>query len=285
MAKKALGRGLEALFTEEAEDKNLIKELRIIEVEPDKSQPRKTFDEKSLNDLSESIKEHGIIQPIIVKKANNGFYKIIAGERRWRAAKKAGLKVIPSIIKEYADKEVLEVALIENLQREDLNPIEEAEAYKRLMEEFSLTQEEISVRVGKSRSAIANSLRLLNLCDDVRQLLTEGKLSAGHARALLSIEGDDIRKKVAERIVNEDMNVRETEKHIKGIQNNSVPQDIAKPKKTKMIDEQYRNLENVLSEKLGTKVKIYYGKRKGKIEIEYYSNQELEDMVKRITRG
>ena len=278
MAKKALGRGLEALFTEDVEDKELIKELKIIEIEPDKFQPRKKFDEESLAELADSIKKHGIIQPIIVKKQETGFYKIIAGERRWRAAKIAGLKEIPAMIKDYNENEMLEVSLIENIQRENLNPLEESEAYNKLINEFNLTQEEISERVGKSRSAIANSLRLLNLSDDIKLLITDEKLTGGHARALLSLADESLRKEAAEKIIKQGMSVREAEKYVKSLHNIKT----SKNKEKEIVKNPYQYLEETLSKKLCTKVKIYSGKKRGKIEIEYYSEDELESITKII---
>ena len=187
MAKKGLGKGLSALIpeSEEQNEKGVI-ELKITEVEPNENQPRRNFNQEALNSLAESIKEHGIVQPIIIRKADEG-YQIVAGERRWRAARLAGVKTIPAVIKDYSDGQILEIALIENLQREDLNPIEEANAYKALMDEHNLSQDDIAKRLGKSRPAIGNSLRLLNLHDEIKEFLVEGKITAGHARALLAI--------------------------------------------------------------------------------------------------
>lgn len=278
VAKKALGRGLEALFTEDVEDKELIKELKIIEIEPDKFQPRKKFDEEGLAELADSIKKHGIIQPIIVKKQETGFYKIIAGERRWRAAKIAGLKEIPAMIKDYNENEMLEVSLIENIQRENLNPLEESEAYNKLINEFNLTQEEISERVGKSRSAIANSLRLLNLSDDIKLLITDEKLTGGHARALLSLADESLRKEAAEKIIKQGMSVREAEKYVKSLHNIKT----SKNKEKEIVKNPYQYLEETLSKKLCTKVKIHSGEKRGKIEIEYYSEDELENITRKI---
>ena len=278
MAKQALGRGLGALLPsmDMDEDNKDIREIKLTEIEPNKAQPRKSFDSEKLELLADSIKNHGIIQPIIVKKLDSGFYQIIAGERRWRAARLAGLKSIPVVIKDYDKKEVMEIALIENLQREDLNPMEESEGYKNLMDEFNLTQEEISERVGKSRSAIANSLRLLNLSDHLKEMLVDDKLSSGHARALLSLEDKQIQLKAAEKIIDEGLSVRETEKLVKSLMQEKNEKSI---KKIEEIDHHYSDIENKLSQCLGTKVKIHNGKNKGKIEIEYYSHDDFDRLL------
>lgn len=288
MAKKSkgLGRGLGALLnTDEAvkienpqgsDDKGIL-ELKISEVEPNKTQPRSHFDDDALKSLSESIKEYGVLSPIVVSKNENGFYMIIAGERRWRAAKLAGLKKIPAIIKEYDDKQTMEIALIENLQREDLNPIEEAEGFKELMEVYNLTQEEVSKKMGKSRSAVANSVRLLSLPEKVRKMLINKEISSGHARAILSLNDEKVMLSVAEKIINEGLNVRQTE--------NIVSKLLKEPKKkeiNKNDEELLRylsSLEKNLGSHLGTKVKIHHGKSKGKIEIEYYSNEDFERIM------
>ncbi len=278
MAKKALGKGLGALFeNEEIAENTGVQEIKLIDIEPNKSQPRKYFDEEKLQVLCDSIKMHGVIQPIVVRKLETGFYQIIAGERRWRAARMAGIKQIPAVIKDYSNKEVMELALIENLQREDLNPIEESEGYKNLIEEFKLTQEEISVRVGKSRSAIANALRLLNLPENIKELLVQDKISAGHARSLLSLENIILQNEIATRIVNEQLSVRQTEKHVKELLANGNKKKELKENRRK--NQHYIDIENKLSETFGTKVKIHNGKNKSKIEIEYYSEQELERLL------
>ncbi|NLY44299.1 MAG: ParB/RepB/Spo0J family partition protein [Clostridiaceae bacterium] len=281
MAKKVLGKGLGALLPElDNEKEGVIREVRISEIEPNQSQPRKRFDEEKIESLAESIRTHGIIQPIIVKRLETGFYQIIAGERRWRAAKIAGLKMIPVVVKDYDKRELIEVALIENLQREDLNPIEEAEAYYNLMQDYQLTQEEISARVGKSRSAIANALRLLNLPDSIKQMLIEEKITNGHARALLSIEENDLQEEIANKIIDEGLSVRQTEKLVKNLlsgKKKSVSQ-----KKEDELSHVYVDLENRLSEKIGTKVRIYPGKNKSKIEIEYYTDDDLERIINQL---
>jgi ParB family chromosome partitioning protein len=279
MAKKALGKGLGALLSNiEQDEEGLVNEIRLSEIEPNKAQPRKSFDEQKLMDLSESIKLHGVIQPIIVKKTDNGFYQIIAGERRWRAAKMAGILNIPVVVKDYSNKEVMEIALIENIQRQDLNPIEESEAYKRLLDEYSLTQDEVSKRVGKSRPAIANSLRLLNLPDDIKDMLIEEKITSGHARSILSLDSIELQKAAVDKIIKEDMNVRQAEKLVKKIF------EARETKKRKVGDKNilanFSDIENRIANVLGAKVKIYPGKNKNKIEIEYYSNEDLERLLR-----
>jgi ParB family chromosome partitioning protein len=280
MIKKGLGKGLGALISSQDEELMGVQEIRINDVEPNSNQPRKSFDDEKLKNLADSIKKHGIVQPIIVKK-NEGSYTIVAGERRWRAAKIAGLNMVPVIVKDFSDKQVMEVALIENIQREDLNPIEEAEAYERLIKEYNMTQEEISVTVGKSRPAIANSLRLLNLVDSVKKYLVSGELSSGHARALLAIEDKNLQEKAAEEIIEKRYNVRDTEKLVK--------QSLLKKekKKTKRFEAEISAIEERLKEILGTKVRLIDNKNKGKILIEYYSNEEREriiDLVYSISR-
>lgn len=277
--KRGLGRGLDALYdnTEaaEAEQKELI-ELRISMIEPNHDQPRKDFDEDALITLSNSIAEHGIIQPIIVSPSENGFYKIIAGERRWRAAKMAGLREIPAIVRTYEKQKAAEVAMLENLQREDLNPIEEAEGYKNLMENFGLTQESLSRSLGKSRSAIANSVRILSLPQNIIDMVRNGLISEGHARTLLSIEDDAEKQRLAEEIINGKLSVRDTEK-------------IAGEKKTakkiaekKEISLEIKEMEKRLSDNFGSKVKIITGRKKGKIEIEYYGNDDFTRIMEKL---
>jgi len=221
MSKRALGKGLGALISEaktSSDEKEGVLELGINEIEPNSNQPRKSFDEKALIQLSESIKEHGIIQPIIVKKEGD-IYRIVAGERRWRAARLLGLKKIPAIVRDFSNKQVMEIALIENIQREDLNPIEEAEAYERLIVEHNMTQEQISNSIGKSRPAIANSLRLLTLSDNIKKFLISGQITSGHARALLSLEDKKKQESICNEIIEKNLSVRETEKLVKSIKN------------------------------------------------------------------
>ncbi len=278
MAKAKLGRGLGSLFDEPviAENTDTVETLRITLVEPNKNQPRHSFDNDKIEELAESIKEHGVIQPIIVVR-NDDRYKIVAGERRWRAAKKAGLKEIPAVIRNYSEFEIAQIALIENLQRENLNPIEEALGYQTLMNKFSMTQEDVSDKIGKSRSAIANSVRLLSLDEPIRQKLISGEISSGHARALLSVDSPKVRLVLLESITQKGLNVRQTEALAKQLQK-------SKPKKKKpVIDEQVKAqlviLEDRLSTRLGTKVTLHHDNKKGKIEIEYYGNRDLDRII------
>lgn len=279
MAKKGLGKGLGALFTDEnsISIENGITELSILEIEPNKNQPRKTFDEDKLNALASSIQEHGLIQPIIVTKNTLGTYTIVAGERRWRAAKKAGLTKIPAVIKSYSNQTITEIALIENLQREDLNPIEEALGYKALIDEFDLTQEQISRRIGKSRSAIANSMRLLSLEDDLQKKIISGEISEGHARAALSLETGVLREFLINRIIQEGLNVRQAENLARELQKEPKPKKIVKSNSA--YDIELERVQEKLASKFGTKVKIQNQAKRGKIEIEYYGNEDLERIL------
>lgn len=300
--KSGLGRGLDALFPdkalqekpktvknikekseqkvqkaiEEVQPKNGEIMVKISKVEPNRSQPRKQFDEDALLELSESIKQYGILQPLLVSDKKD-YYEIIAGERRWRAAKIAGLKEIPILVKEFNDQEIVEISLIENIQREDLNPIEEAMAFKRLMDEFHLKQDEIAERVSKSRTAVTNSMRLLKLDEKVQQMLIDEMISSGHARALLSITDPNMQATVAMRIFDEKLSVRETEKLVKGLL------EPAKKKETvrnTAEDAIYESLEEKIKGIIGTRVFIHRKKNnKGKIEIEYYSRDELERII------
>jgi ParB family chromosome partitioning protein len=280
--KKGLGKGLSALIKEVEEEtlsvdnKNIV-EIDINSIEPNKAQPRKHFDEISLNELSESIIAYGIIQPIIVKKQSD-YYEIIAGERRWRAARIAGLSKVPVIIKEYSRQEVLEIALIENIQREDLNPMEEAESYKMLIDEFKLSQEQVSEKVGRSRSAIANSLRLLNLDKRVQNFVVENKITNGHARTLLAIEDANMQFEIAEKIIEEQLSVRQVEVLVKTLMEEK-PQKIEKETAKSKVDFAYRGIEREFAQIFGTKVQIINGKKKGKIEIEYYSDEDLDRLL------
>lgn len=286
MAKRGLGKGLDTLISAEAV-KPMMKEetgqaetlVKITKVEPNRGQPRKTFDEDTLQELADSIKQFGLLQPILVQDRKD-YFEIIAGERRWRAAKLAGLKEVPVIIKNYTEQEIMEISLIENIQREDLNPIEEAVAYKRLLEEFHLKQDELAERVSKSRTTITNSMRLLRLCEYVQQMIIDGKLTTGHARALISIENEEQQKQLAERIFDEKLSVREVEKIVKGILNpvEKKPQKEELPQSIQYI---YEDIEKKLEEKLSRKVEISAkGKGgSGKIEIEFYSNDDLDRLI------
>lgn len=278
--KKALGKGLGALLDTEniLSDESGIIELRTNEIEPNKEQPRKSFNQEKLKALAESINQHGVVQPIIVKRENNS-YTIIAGERRWRAAKLAGLKTIPAIIKDLTSRETMEIALIENLQREDLNPIEEAEAFQKLMDEHGLTQELLSKIVGKSRAAIANSVRLLALTDKVKEMIIGEILTPGHARTLITVEDKERQQKIADYIAEKNLSVRETEKLVK-------EQKIIKKKRKKINkDANIIDIEERLKSVLGTKVDLQHHTNKGKIIIEYYSNDEFDRLIELITNN
>ena len=299
--KKGLGKGMDSLIPdnkrmksvtsektveskEDAAAKSGVQVMKINEVEPNRDQPRKNFDEDALLELSDSIKQFGVLQPLLVRKRKD-YYEIIAGERRWRAAKLAGVKEVPVIVKEYTDQEILEIGLIENIQRENLNPIEEAIAYKRLLEEFKLKQDEVAERVSKSRTAVTNSMRLLKLSDKVQQMIIDDMISTGHARALLAIDDPELQYTLANKIFDEKLSVRETEKLVKEIKNPKKPKE-KKPVANSFI---YQDLEEKMKSVFGTKVSIASkGKGKGKIEIEYYSDDELEhlfDMMMSIKRG
>lgn len=299
--KKVLGRGIDSLIPKKKEESSVISDenvknnvdeenkpekegisgqimVKIKEVEPNPNQPRREFDQDALMELADSIKQFGIIQPLIVQKKND-YYEIIAGERRWRAAKIAGLKEVPVIVKEYTEQEIVEISLIENIQRENLNPIEEAKAFKRLLEEFQLKQDEVAERVSKSRTAVTNSMRLLKLGEKVQQMVIDDMISTGHARALLAIEDEEQQYVIANRIFDEKLSVRETEKLVKALKTPKV-------EKTKSKIEHlfvYRSIEEEMKNIMGTKVSVNAKPNgKGKIEIEYYSKEELEriyDMI------
>lgn len=290
--KSGLGKGLDALIPagnkktvvkkdsepviiEKIVEKKGVETLKITEVEPNREQPRKNFDEDALLELADSIKQYGVIQPLIVQKKSD-HYEIIAGERRWRAAKMAGVKEIPVIIKDYTDQQVMEISLIENIQREDLNPIEEAMAYKNLMEEFHLKQDEIAEKVSKSRTAVTNSMRLLKLDKRVQQMMIDDMISAGHARTLITIEDPDAQYNIATKIFDEKLSVRETEKLVKLLQK----PEVKKEKVEKVNSFIYKDIEEKMKAILGTKVTVdHKSNNKGKISIEYYSNEELERIL------
>ena len=276
---RGLGRGLGALLGDAAlqsqEGGSL--SLPISQVEPGLKQPRKRFDEESLQDLADSIRTHGVIQPLTVRRLASGYYQIIAGERRWRAAKLAGLTEIPAVIIEADDRKVMELGLIENLQREDLNPVEEANGYKVLMDQYGLTQEEVAQRVGKSRPAVANALRLLALPDPVHQLLEEGKLSAGHARAILAAPTGELQKKLAQKVIAEDLSVRQTEALAKRLA--AGEKEPPSPPPGPDLTIYLRAAEKSLAARFGRKVNIISGKKKGKIELEYYNPEDLNTLL------
>lgn len=288
MAKKGLGKGLGTLFESDeapdlsSEQQQEASETKINLIEPNKNQPRKSFDPEKIEALAKSIAENGLIQPIVIAPQSNGRYKIVAGERRWRAAKKAGLKTVPTIIREYTEEQIAEIALIENLQREDLNPIEEALGYKALIEDYSLTQEAVSQKVGKSRSAVANSMRLLALSDEIQKLLIDGSLTGGHARALLAVEDEASRKLLAEIIIRDGLNVRQAEAMAKQL---NKPKKKQPSPKNDAYTAEIQHLQEQLSSDFGTKVKISHGNKRGKIEIEYYGNEDLDRILGIITGG
>ncbi|MCI9357658.1 MAG: ParB/RepB/Spo0J family partition protein [Lachnospiraceae bacterium] len=287
--KSGLGKGLDSLIpdhqsekaglhteSEESGSNDGVVMVKISKVEPNKNQPRKQFDEDSLLELADSIKLYGVLQPLLVLDKGN-YYEIIAGERRWRAAKLAGIKEIPVLIKEYTEREIVEISLIENIQREDLNPIEEAIAYKRLLEDFNLKQDEIAERVAKSRTAVTNSIRLLKLDEKVQQMLIDEMISTGHARALLAITDSQEQVNLANQVFDEKLSVRETEKLIKKLLE---PAKRVEKKEEPALDAAYEQMEEKMKGIIGTKVTIHRKKKdKGKIEIEYYSQDELERII------
>lgn len=288
VGKRGLGKGLDSMIptktkvNEEKKEEEFVKEkevevmISINDIEPNTLQPRQNFNEDSLHELSESIKQYGIIQPLIVQKRER-YYEIIAGERRWRAARLAGLKEVPAIVKEYTNKEILEVSLIENIQRDDLNPIEEALAYQRLIEEFELKQDEVAERVSKSRASITNSMRLLKLNNTIQQMIMEELITSGHARALIPIEDQEVQTAIATKIIDEKLSVREVEKLVKKVLENKETKDKKQDFTNEVI---YKDLEEKIKAIIGTKVTINKkANNKGKIEIEYYSNEELDRII------
>ncbi len=290
MAKKGLGKGLDALFMSDlnnTEDSSPASqntaneaEIKITDIDPNKSQPRKLFFDDSLEELAESIRTHGILQPLALRRRENGRYQIIAGERRFRAAKRAGLETVPAVIIDADDREVAELALIENLQREDLNPVEEAEGIKSLLDEFKLTQEEAALRLGKSRSTLANSMRLLALSPGALAFLREGKIERGHAKVILALPAE--KQEEAAAIVSESgLNVRQTEALVKKMLSKN---DEKSPESGEIKVDYIAALERDLTKSLGRKVKLIHGKRRGKIELEYYGNDDLELLIKALGR-
>lgn len=276
MAKKAsgLGKGLGALMLENnVDDMVSTSTLNINEIIPNKEQPRKTFDQTALEELADSIRQHGVLQPLLVRPLPNGAYQLVAGERRWRASRLAELKEVPVIIKELTDTEAMEIAIIENLQREDLNPIEEAEGLQTLIDKCGFTQEEVATSVGKSRPAITNALRLLKLPEDVREMTKKGEISAGHARALLSFDSPALMQEVAAKIVSDKLTVRDVEKLAKR------PKTAETKKAPRRRDSIYDEVELSLTEALGRKVKVYNGRSKGTLEIEFYSAEDLKNIA------
>ena len=281
MAKKlgGLGKGLGAIFIEnDNEDNNGSVVVKIEDIEPNRTQPRKEFDEKALSELAESISQHGLLQPLLVRPLTLGGYQIVAGERRYRACRMAGITEVPVIIRELSDTETMEIALIENLQREDLTPLEEALGYKALMDEHNFTQDEIAQSMGKSRPAIANALRLLKLPESIRQFLADGKISAGHARALLSLEDEELMIELAEEIIKKDLSVRQVEKICQ--QKPKVKKETQPEKKPSF----YSMVELALNESLGRKISISKnkGKQGGVLQIEFYSDEELTELSNKL---
>lgn len=281
MAKKkgGLGRGIESLFIDNSVEENdsSVNKLRIMEIEPNRNQPRKDFDEKALSELAESIEQHGVLQPLVVRPLTNGNYQLVAGERRWRAARIAGLSEVPVIIKELTDEEVIEIAMIENLQREDLNPLEEALGYRYMMDELKITQEQAAEKVGKSRPAVANALRLLKLPDEIQNMVKNNLISPGHARALLGFDSEDMMLQTAKMIVKEDLSVRDVETLVK--KSKKVP----KLPKQQVRDKFFSEVELALVENLGRKVKIKEAKQNaGVLEIEFFDKDDLEGLAMKL---
>ncbi len=278
--KSGLGRGMDALFVdnsvEELADEKSVVTLNLSDIEPNKQQPRQYFDDEALSELADSIKEHGVLQPLIVRPLPDGSYQLVAGERRWRASRLAGLTQVPVIIRALTDSEVAVIALIENLQREDLNPIEEAEGISRLIEEHGFTQEQAAQKLGKSRSALTNTLRLMNLPEKVRGLVSDDFISAGHARALLALENKALIEEIAEDIIARKLSVRETEKLVKQLNS----EKDAKPKKVKRRDTFYSEVELSLSDILGRKVVVKESGKGGKLEFEFFDKEDLTKLAK-----
>lgn len=281
MAKKlgGLGRGLDSLFADNSveEINPSVNKLRIMEIEPNHDQPRKDFDEKSLSELAESIEQHGVLQPLVVRPLANGSYQLVAGERRWRAARIAGLTEVPVVIKELTDEEVIEIAMIENLQREDLNPLEEALGYRYMMDELNITQEQAAEKVGKSRPAVANALRLLKLPNEIQDMVKNNLISPGHARALLGFDSEDMIVQTAKIIIKEDLSVREVENLVK--KSKKIPKVAKQQKRDKFFSE----VEIALVENLGRKVKIKEAKQDaGVLEIEFFDKDDLEGLAMKL---
>lgn len=296
MAARGLGKGLDALIpavdtkAKTASNKNTAEKeeggpetiVKITKVEPNREQPRKNFDEDALQELADSIKQFGLLQPILVQDRKT-HYEIIAGERRWRAAKLAGLKEVPVIIKDYTEQEILEISLIENIQREDLNPIEEALAYRKLLTEFNLKQDEVAERVSKSRTAVTNSMRLLKLCDEVQQMIIDDMISTGHARALISIEDPEEQYTIAQQVFDEKLSVRDVEKLVKNINKPEKPKKEASEDKSLEII--YQDITEKLKQALGTKVAIASkGNGSGMIEIEFYTHDDLDRIIELLSK-
>lgn len=278
MAKGGLGSGYDSLFSDNTTEVQVKRTLRTSEIEPNRDQPRKNFSDEAINTLAESIREHGMLQPILVRPISTGGYQIVAGERRWRAARRAGVQEVPVIIKELSDLETMQIAIIENLQRENLNPIEEANGYNELIEKFDMTQDKISKMVGRSRSAIANSVRLLALPDEVISMLENGDISAGHGRALLAFEDEERLIEVARKAANGSLTVRQVEK-LAQTQDAEVPENKSSDEK---IDSYFKEMELSLNERLGRRVKVDYGKNKGVLVLEFYDKEDLAGLADKL---
>ena len=278
---KGLGRGLDALLGDAAQAEP-VTSLPVQKLEPNPLQPRKLFEEEELQDLADSISQHGVIQPLTVRAGENGYYQIIAGERRWRAARLAGLRTVPVVVIEADDKTAMELALIENLQRQDLNPMEEAMGYKQLMEEYGMTQEQVAERVAKSRPAVANSLRLLSLPPSIAQMVTSGAISAGHGRALLTLESESLQEKAAGKIVALSLSVRQAETMCKNMA--KAAEKEAKPEKQPLEVDYVAECEKTLYKALGRGVKIVRGRRKGRFELEFYGDDDLQRLYEALQK-
>ena len=276
--KGGLGKGLDAIFSEnDMEDRNAAVAININEIEPNRAQPRKSFDDASLADLAESIAQHGVLQPLLVRPLIGGGYQIVAGERRWRAARMAGVQEVPAVVRDLSESEVMQLALIENLQREDLNPLEEAGGYQALMEGYGFTQEDVARTVGRSRPAVANALRLLALPEDLRALVQEGKLSAGHARALLAFPDEEGMRRAARLAVEQGLSVRQLEKMAHAARGETAE---GKPKKEKRRLPYYDEVELALHEHLGRRVSVKGSQKKGTLQIEFYGQEDLAELLK-----
>ncbi|MCR5601931.1 MAG: ParB/RepB/Spo0J family partition protein [Ruminococcus sp.] len=282
MAKGGLGAGLDTLFSDNSNDIQVKKTLRTSEIEPNRDQPRKAFSDEAITALADSIREHGMLQPILVRPISTGGYQIVAGERRWRAARMAGLDEVPVNIRELSDLETMQIAIIENLQRENLNPVEEAAGYNELIEKFGMTQEKVAKMVGRSRSAVANAVRILSLPERVLKMLENGEISAGHARALLGFEDEEMLIAVALKAADGGLTVRQVEKAAQKSAEHS--EEAATSKSNAKIDNYFKEMELSLNERLGRKVKVDYGKNKGALILEFYDKNDLAVLAEKLAK-
>lgn len=280
MAKKGLGSGLDTLFMDNTNDIQVKKTLRTSEIEPNRDQPRKVFSDEAIAALADSIREYGVLQPILVRPLGTGMYQIVAGERRWRAARMLGLDEVPVNIKELSDLEAMQIAIVENLQRENLNPLEEASGYSELIEKFGMTQEKVAKLVGRSRSAVANAVRLLTLPESVQKMVESGDLSAGHARALLAFDDEELLISIAQKAAGGGLTVRQVEK----IAQKSTEETPEKPASDTKIDNYFKEMEISLNETLGRKVKVDYGKNKGALILEFYDKDDLAELASKLAK-